>query len=667
MERSAWVNSSMSAWPAGAGPVWPLRVRKLLRHHLHRLQRQLQPARQLLARLSLGMLLSAAAAAATADAPGAGTGAASWAAIDAALHDDPRAAISQLQSTLQTAPADAERVWALLALARAQVLLEQPAAAVATARQADQVLATLVGASPSQRLWLDLVLLQASWTSDTPALAQSRMRTLQQQLPRHNDPRLACEITALDLSLLIDINSLDEAWQAAEALERCGRATGSPEREATAILSLGKLVWRGLGSPQGDADAYFQRADRVLGDRPARLLRSVIAWDHGMALGQAQRWDAALDRLQQAAALSRAISDDAGLAAANVALAQLHLQRGEAAAALPLLRDARRLLAATDGGFRLPTVARTELQALARLQRPEVLAAIERARRWDTDTLPGMERAALVRAMAEGHAAQGQYAQAWAAVQRSEALAAAGRRLATDVQVNRLQARYTSAQRDAENAALRHRSETAQLALEAQTARQRALWLVIGTLSLAIAGMLAGGWQALVQRRRMADLALRDDLTGQPNRRAITAYALAQCAQAHKLGAPLSVAMLDLDHFKRVNDSLGHAGGDAVLRALVAAARGVLRGQDKLGRWGGEEWLLVMPGTAVAELPALFDRLRTAFANTPAEGVAGAHGCSFSMGGAQLQADAANLDALVAAADRQLYRAKADGRDCLRT
>jgi diguanylate cyclase (GGDEF)-like protein len=140
-----------------------------------------------------------------------------------------------------------------------------------------------------------------------------------------------------------------------------------------------------------------------------------------------------------------------------------------------------------------------------------------------------------------------------------------------------------------------------------------------------------------------------------------------QIEQARQLGVPLSVAMIDLDHFKQVNDTLGHAGGDAVLRALVAAARGVLRGQDKLGRWGGEEWLLVMPGTSAAELPAVFDRLRTAFAATPAEGVAGAHGCSFSMGGAEMRADTSSLDALVATADQQLYRAKAEGRDCLRT
>lgn len=589
------------------------------------------------------------------------------AAVDVALQDDPRAVISAMQLRLAAPPSAAERFWALLALSRAQVLLEQRADALATAQQASALLAANPAARRAQLAWLDLALLDASWTLDGPALARARLQALQQQLPAQVDPALACEITELDMSLLIDVNSLDEAWLAAEALERCGRATGSSEREATGILALGQLVRRGQGNNQAEADGHFQRAEAALGTRPARQLRSIIAWDHGMMLAQSQRWDAALDRLQQAKELSRAIGDNAGIAAANVAMAQLHLQRGTPAAALPLLAESRRLLADTDGGFRLPTVARTELQALAKLKRPEVMAAIDRARRWDTDTLPAIERAALARAMAEGFASQGRYAQAWAEAQRSEALTAEGRRMATDVQVQRLQARYAVVQRDAENEALRHRNETAQLALDAQSARQRALWIAVGALALATAGLLAGGWRALAQRRRLADLALRDELTGQPNRRAVTAYAQAQFEQARKLGVPMSVAMIDLDHFKQVNDSLGHAGGDAVLRALVAAARSVLRGQDRLGRWGGEEWLLVMPGTSAAELPAVFDRLRAAFAATPADGVPGAHGCSFSMGGAEMRADTPSLDALVAAADGQLYRAKADGRDCLRS
>ena len=104
---------------------------------------------------------------------------------------------------------------------------------------------------------------------------------------------------------------------------------------------------------------------------------------------------------------------------------------------------------------------------------------------------------------------------------------------------------------------------------------------------------------------------------------------------------------------------------DAVLRALCAAAQGVLRGQDRLGRWGGEEWLLVMPGTRGDELQAVFARLRLALAGQRVPGLPHPHGVTFSMGTAERSAATDSVDALIAEADRHLYRAKAQGRDAL--
>jgi diguanylate cyclase (GGDEF)-like protein len=221
------------------------------------------------------------------------------------------------------------------------------------------------------------------------------------------------------------------------------------------------------------------------------------------------------------------------------------------------------------------------------------------------------------------------------------------------------------AQRDAENAALRHRAETDRLALAAENAMQRALWAALAAMLLVAGALSVVSWRTWQHRRALADLALRDELTGQPNRRAVWAYAQVQLEQAQRLGVPLTLAMIDLDHFKRINDTWGHAGGDAVLRALAQAASAVLRGQDRLGRWGGEEWLLVMPGTSAREVPAVFTRLRERFIATPADDGVGAHGCTFSMGAAQLGGDTPTLEALVAECDRQLYRAKSEGRDRL--
>ena len=176
---------------------------------------------------------------------------------------------------------------------------------------------------------------------------------------------------------------------------------------------------------------------------------------------------------------------------------------------------------------------------------------------------------------------------------------------------------------------------------------------------------LAFGWRTFLRRRALADLALRDELTGAPNRRAVKAYAQAQLDQARRLDVPLTLALIDLDHFKRVNDTLGHAAGDAVLCALATAAVNVLRGQDRLGRWGGEEWLLVdawrLGGRSARRLRPTAPAIRP----HAGRGIDGAHGCTFSMGAAALARQTDSLDALIDACDRQLYRAKQDGRDRL--
>ena len=586
-------------------------------------------------------------------------------ALDERTSDDPRAAMVLAQEQLAAAGAPQARFWVLLGLARAQNMLERTADAGRTLAEADAALGAWPQARPVHGAWLELVRLQTSWLLDEPQRARERMTLLQRQVAALADPVLDCEVRQLDLAMLVDIGSLDEAWLAAEAVERCGRELGLRPIEAGALLSMGAIAGRGRARTQADADVHFERALRALGDRPARMVRSIVMWERANASRAARRWEAAARQFAGARELSLELGDAAGIAAADIGQADVQIQLGQPAQALPLLAEARRLLEGSDDGYRLLSVAEYTITALARLGRPEVLAEIQRARRWDTPSQPAASRARLARAMAAGYASMGRYADAYAQTQRAEQFHDEGRTFAADVQMLRLEARYAAAQRDAENSELRHRSESARLALEAQTEKQRALWAALGTLVLLTTALLTFGWQALARRRSLADLALRDELTGAPNRRAVTAYAQAQFDQAQRLGVPLTLALIDLDHFKRVNDTLGHAAGDAVLRALAQAAQEVLRGQDRLGRWGGEEWLLVMPGTAAAEVPAVFERLRQCFATTPAEGLEGAHGCSFSMGAAALTADTGSLDALIAQCDHQLYRAKQEGRDRL--
>jgi diguanylate cyclase (GGDEF)-like protein len=169
-------------------------------------------------------------------------------------------------------------------------------------------------------------------------------------------------------------------------------------------------------------------------------------------------------------------------------------------------------------------------------------------------------------------------------------------------------------------------------------------------------GVLVGEAALAMQRAdllgRLDELTRTDELTGLPNRRAWDELLREELASAERLDRPLSVAMLDLDHFKAYNDRHGHLAGDRLLRAAAAAWSGSLRGTDVLARWGGEEFALLLPDCDAAGATALIERLR----GTLPDDVTFSAGVATSGGGAEPRA-------LMDAADRALYRAKAEGRD----
>ncbi|MFO0553597.1 MAG: diguanylate cyclase [Polyangiaceae bacterium] len=108
------------------------------------------------------------------------------------------------------------------------------------------------------------------------------------------------------------------------------------------------------------------------------------------------------------------------------------------------------------------------------------------------------------------------------------------------------------------------------------------------------------------------ELATTDALTGAMNRRATDAWLKTEAARADRYGIDLTIAMLDIDHFKHINDTYGHAAGDRVLTAVIDRARAVLRNTDGIGRWGGEEFVVVLPHTSIQGAERACERLRSA-------------------------------------------------------
>jgi diguanylate cyclase (GGDEF)-like protein/PAS domain S-box-containing protein len=160
-------------------------------------------------------------------------------------------------------------------------------------------------------------------------------------------------------------------------------------------------------------------------------------------------------------------------------------------------------------------------------------------------------------------------------------------------------------------------------------------------------------------------MALTDELTGVPNRRHFLRQLEQEIARAKRYGRPLCVAMLDLDHFKLVNDRYGHSGGDEVLKHFSAFVRGQLRENDMLGRLGGEEFAVLLPETELNAAFFTLNRIVRELSNETVSQVATNFHYSFSCGLAlfNLQYPDQAATTLLANADHALYQAKANGRN----
>jgi diguanylate cyclase (GGDEF)-like protein len=160
------------------------------------------------------------------------------------------------------------------------------------------------------------------------------------------------------------------------------------------------------------------------------------------------------------------------------------------------------------------------------------------------------------------------------------------------------------------------------------------------------------------------EAAVRDGLTGVFNRKHLEERLGAELEVAKRHGASLSLIILDIDHFKYVNDTYGHLCGDAVLKNVAALVTQGIRGEDMLGRYGGEEFVVVCRGTSVTDAAALAERLRWTVWNalTPFEG--NTIRVTLSAGVASLQCvDEPTRSALFSTADARLYKAKQGGRN----
>ena len=401
---------------------------------------------------------------------------------------------------------------------------------------------------------------------------------------------------------------------------------------------------------------YHRRA-MALVDPSNKYELSTIYYNLGVAHAYLNDDAEALKALEKCLAIGREIDDPHTIAFVNYRLGSIELRRGrpdEAVArfdaALPGFKAAENVQLEF-----LSQIGRA--RALARQQRRrESLAALAAAqslaRKLDS---PGRD-VQYHEAAAEVHSQLGDFEAAWRDMRELREAERRVAKAANQKLAQELQARFGAKQRETENELLRMEGKM-------QEARGLLLLLALGLAGVVVVGLVLYVIRQARQNRRFANLAMRDDLTALPNRRSILEYARTQFRGRRAGDAGFVLALIDIDNFKSINDQLGHSVGDEVLKAFAQAGMKALRGEDRLGRFGGEEFVLVMPGFDIGRVPALFDRLRQSVRHVQAPGWPEDRPLTFSMGATTVRDTDPDLDWIIKRADEALYRAKNAGRD----
>jgi len=475
-----------------------------------------------------------------------------------------------------------------------------------------------------------------------------------------------------DICLLIGRGLLqyreDRQDLAIGSLTQAYRSSTTPAFEEPRILAAGVLstVLRGMGDyPQ--ALALNQEAIDWDTAQQSPLALSVDRFLRGRIFILTQKYAKAIDEFAEARKLSAQLSDIQGVAFADVRTCEARIELGLLTKARASCENALFTFIAS----RFSDEVKDTEALLARIDLAEghpekALATLnEVLDHSGADVLP-LRVASLYEWRARTNAALHNYKDAY-----SDLTEYIRRYVATNdsdrtKQATALRARFETDREIERNESLKHELNLSQeqTSRQAQQLRYNAIATVSAVLVIAL--LIYFLVTNLRFRQQLVRLASLDGLTGLPNRRRTAELATTALAAATVSQKLLTIAIIDMDHFKFINDRCGHATGDYVLREFARLGRESLRPGDVLGRWGGEEFLLIMPEATSDMAMATLDRLRNLVfgIHLPPSG-AGLQ-VSLSAGLATHEKHVRSLDELIARADAALYVAKNEGRDLVR-
>jgi len=588
--------------------------------------------------------------------------------LDPLVDSNGREALTAVAARLRTTQSagqaeDSRRLAALYAVqADAYSILELDQEARAVAEKGLRLLT-----APTDPLRLELLSTAALniYTQDGIRQAIGTIEAARAEQPRDSLSNLCLEITLGTLERRDGENAL--ATRALTRAYRDSETRARAEAHAAAAIGLSSAL-RGLGDY---GDALMLVREKIAWDAAQRdsLALSVSYYIEAEILQGMRRFQAAIATFERARRISVSLGDIQGIAFADMRVCQSLIELNQYAQARPRCVDASKVFAASSTTDVLKEtqeyLAEIDLHDGHARQALVILNQVLDRNGTDMDT-GAVGIAYRTRAQAYGslHDYRRAYLDLAQYLQRYQA-----ETLAHSLRLQQtVRERFLAEQEIARNAILKHQLALTRARATRQTETLR--WVAAaGTAGVLVIALLTHILITnLRHRRQLMRLAREDNLTGMPNRGHVVELATAALQAAATQHQPLTVAIIDFDHFKGINDRCGHAAGDYVLREFARVSRNSLRAGDILGRWGGEEFLLILPHTTLDAALASVERLRAlALAiQVPSSTADDPVRVTFSAGLATNTEGARSLDEILARADAALYEAKNEGRDLVR-
>lgn len=389
--------------------------------------------------------------------------------------------------------------------------------------------------------------------------------------------------------------------------------------------------------------------------------------------------EAAIGLLKQAREQFARLGEDSMVVSVDDNLARLYIEQGRAAEGLELARKALAQDRATGRTLYAVLSQANSARALSALKRhadaqAEIAAAVAEARSRKFDST----LADLLDTQSRIAEAAGDLKLALKTLRESDDLDQHPPKQSGSTSISELETRFAAREKELQIRELEHANRAKQLELaaanaqaerhEGEIARQRLILILAATGLLALAVIATLLFLLLrVQRRHGAELsrqALRDPLTGVDNRRALFGYLRGLLEDAEPPPHAHALLLVDLDHFKRVNDNHGHPAGDAVLVAVAEAIGRTLGTRGRLARLGGEEFAVVVPAAGLDVALDVAEELRDTIAHVAVPPIVAGGQVTASIGVALFEGGG-SVDDWMRAVDRALYAAKARGRNCV--